>query len=80
MATISGISTTGTISAPGVGSGLDVNGMVTKLMAVEQRPLTQLATQEAKFQAKLSSLGSISGALSALQTAAQGLTSARTVV
>ena len=80
MATISGISTTGTISAPGVGSGLDVNGMVTKLMTVEQQPLTQLATQEAKFQAKLSSLGSISGALSALQTAAQGLTSASTVV
>ena len=79
MATISGISTTGTISAPGVGSGLDVNGMVTKLMAVEQKPLTQLATQEAKFQAKLSSLGSISGALSALQTAAQALSSASTV-
>jgi flagellar hook-associated protein 2 len=79
MATISGISTTGTISAPGVGSGLDVNGMVSKLMSVEQRPLTQLATQEAKFQAKLSNLGSISGALSALQTAAQGLSSASTV-
>lgn len=79
MATISGISTTGTISAPGVGSGLDVNGMVTKLMAVEQKPLTQLAMQEAKFQAKLSSLGSISGALSALQTAAKALSSASTV-
>ena len=31
------------ISSPGLGSGLDVNGLVTKLMAVEQQPLTALA-------------------------------------
>jgi len=47
-------------------------------MAVEQQPLTLLATQEAKYQAKLSSLGSIKGALSSLQTAAQSLATAGT--
>ncbi len=71
-----GITSTGTLNAPGVGSGLDVKSLITQLMAVEQRPLTQLATQEAKYQAKLSSLGSIKGALSSLQSAAQALVTA----
>ena len=40
---LSGISpTTGTLNAPGVGSGLDVKSLVDQLMAVEQRPLTLL--------------------------------------
>ena len=66
------------ISSPGLGSGLDVNGLVTKLMALEQKPLTALASKEASFQAKLSAFGSLKGALSALQTAAKSLTSANT--
>ncbi len=80
MATLPSISTTGTLNAPGVGSGLDVNGLVTKLMSVEQQPLSRLTTQETKFQASLTALGSINGALSGLQTAALGLTSASAVV
>jgi flagellar hook-associated protein 2 len=74
-----GISTTGTLNAPGVGSGLDVKGLVSQLMAVEQQPLTLLNTQEATFQTKLSSLGSVNGALSSLQSAAQALASASAV-
>lgn len=66
------------ITSPGLGSGLDVNGLVTKLIAVEQQPLAALATKEASFQAKLSAFGSLKGALSSLQTAAQALTSAST--
>jgi flagellar hook-associated protein 2 len=61
------------ISSPGVGSNLDVSGIVSQLMSIEQRPLTTLATKEAKFQAQLSSYGTLKGALSALQSAAQGL-------
>jgi flagellar hook-associated protein 2 len=76
--TLPGISSTGTLSAPGVGSGLDIKGLVSQLMAVEQQPLTQLATQEAKYQAKLSSLGAIKGALASLQSAAQALATAST--
>lgn len=62
-----------TLSSPGIGSGLDINGIVTKLMQVESRPLTALQTKEASYQAKLSAYGSLKGALSALQTAAQAL-------
>jgi flagellar hook-associated protein 2 len=79
VTTVSGTSTTGTLNAPGVGSGLDMAGLVSKLMSVEQKPLTLLDAQEARFQARLTNLGSISGALSSLQTAAQGLTFASTV-
>jgi flagellar hook-associated protein 2 len=67
---------TGTLSAAGVGSGLDVKGMVSQLMTVEQRPMTLLATKEASYQFKLSSLGSVQGSLSALQTTAQSLKTA----
>lgn len=63
------------ISSPGLGSGLDINGLVTKLMALEQQPLKVLAQKEASYQAKLSAFGSLKGALSALQTAAKTLTS-----
>ena len=73
MATLSGISTTGTISAPGVGSGLDVKSIVSQLMAVENRPLTVLASKEASYQAKLSAYGSLKGSLAAFQSAAQAL-------
>lgn len=61
------------ISAPGVGSNLDVNGIVSQLMAVERRPLTLLALRESDFQAKLSAYGTLKGALSAFQTSMQGL-------
>ena len=74
--TLSGIS--GTLNAAGVGSGLDVKSLVSQLMAVEQRPLNLLATREASYYAKLSGLGSVGGALSNLQTAAQSLISAST--
>jgi flagellar hook-associated protein 2 len=67
---------TGTLTAAGVGSGLDVKGMVSQLMTVEQRPMTLLATKEASYQSKLSSLGSVQGSLSALQTVAQSLKTA----
>ena len=61
------------ISSAGLGSNLDVNGIVTQLMALEQAPLTALTKKEAVFQAKISGLGSLKGALSALQTAASAL-------
>lgn len=66
------------ISSPGLGSGLDINGIISKLMAVESMPLTAMASKEASFQAKLSAFGSLKGALSSLQTAAQSLKNAST--
>ena len=62
------------LSSPGIGSNLDINGIVSQLMALEQRPLTALSTKEAKFQAQISALGSLKSAITALQTAASSLT------
>lgn len=61
------------ISSPGIGSNLDINTIVSQLMAVESKPLTALATQEASYQAKLSAFGSLSGALSSFQTTLNGI-------
>ncbi len=63
------------ISSPGIGSGLDVNGIVSQLMAVERQPLAKLDAREASYQAKLSAYGSIKGAMAGFQTALQGLNS-----
>ena len=61
------------ISAPGIGSKLDVNSIITQLMDIERRPLTQLNNREISFQAKLSAFGSIRSALSQFQGAMSGL-------
>ncbi len=63
----------GSILTNGVGSGLDVSGIVTKLVEAEGKPQsTRLDTQEAKAQAKLSALGSLRSALVELSRCAQG--------
>ncbi|HNI72371.1 MAG TPA: flagellar cap protein FliD N-terminal domain-containing protein, partial [Accumulibacter sp.] len=61
------------MSSPGLGSNLDVNSIVSQLMSLEKRPLTAMAKQEANFQAKISALGSLQGAISSVQNAAIGL-------
>lgn len=45
------------ISSPGLGSGLDVNGIVSQLVALERRPIELLTEQKTALQAKLSSFG-----------------------
>lgn len=62
-----------TISSLGVGSGLDLSGIVSSLMAVEAQPLTAMQKKEASFQARISSLGSLKSTLSSLKTAAEAL-------
>ena len=61
------------ISSPGIGSGLDVQSIVSQLVAIEQRPLATLQTQATTLNTQLSSLGTIKGKLSALQDAAAAL-------
>lgn len=61
------------LSSPGIGSNLDVNSIVTQLMALERRPLTQLDSREATYQAQLSAYGSLKGAISTFQTALTSL-------
>src|SRR5262245_65120986 len=64
------------ISAPGIGSNLDINGIVSQLMALERRPLQSLDRKEATFQAQLSAFGTLKGALSTFQSALAGLNDA----
>ena len=61
------------LSSAGIGSGLDVTGMVSKLMAVESLPLTALNQKTASFETQLSAYGSTQSALATLQKAAQAL-------
>jgi flagellar hook-associated protein 2 len=61
------------ISTAGIGSGLDVDTLVSKLMAVETQPLARLSKKEASYQSQLSALGSIKSTLATLQSSAQAL-------
>lgn len=61
------------ISATGIGSGLDVNSLVSQLMAVERRPLDLVSRAGSDLESKLSAFGRISSALSSFQDAAAEL-------
>lgn len=62
------------ISSPGIGSGLDINGLVTQLVALERRPAQiQIDRLRVQTQAKISGLGSLSASLSGLKTAFEAL-------
>lgn len=61
----------GTITSSGVGSGIDIEGLVTKLVSAEgAAKQTQLARQEATTQARISAYGSLKSALAQIQSAA----------
>lgn len=61
------------LSSPGIGSNLDINGIVSQLMSVEQQPLMSISRKEATHQAKLSALGNLKGAMASFQTAVKSL-------
>lgn len=63
------------ISSPGIGSNLDVNSIVSQLMALERRPLSALDRKEASYQAQLTAYGSLKGAISSFQSSLAGLRS-----
>ncbi|MBN3004263.1 flagellar filament capping protein FliD [Chromobacterium alkanivorans] len=54
---------------------LDVQSIVSQLIAVDSQPLTQSQTRVSNYQSQLSSIGQISSALSSLQTAATAMSS-----
>jgi flagellar hook-associated protein 2 len=56
------------ISAPGVGSGLDVASIVNQLMTIERQPLNQLEADKKGLQAQLSSLGQLKSSLTSFQS------------
>lgn len=61
------------ISTAGVGSGLDIESIVSSLMAVEQKPLTLINTQKTAYESKLSAYGTMKSALTSFQTAVSAL-------
>ena len=77
--------TTGLLTAMGVGSGLDVDSLVTSLVNAKKTPQqNQITAQATDANTELSGLGQVSAALSALQSAMASISdgsafSARTV-
>jgi len=64
------------ISSPGIGSGIDVQSIVSQLVALEKAPLTQLEKTASSIKTKISTYGTISSQASALGDAAFKLASA----
>lgn len=62
-----------TISSAGIGSGLDVNSIVTQLMAIERQPLTALQGKATSIQSTVSEYGKIKSAVSTLNDLASKL-------
>ena len=59
-----------TISSPGIGSGLDVNSIISQLMAIERKPLDALVAKQTAIQAQISEYGKLKSAMSAMRDAA----------
>ena len=67
-----------TISSTGIGSGLDVNSIITQLMAIESQPLTALQKKATTIQSTVSEYGKIKSAVSTLNDLAAKLASTTT--
>lgn len=66
------------ISSPGIGSNLDVNSLVTKLLAADSAPLQILNLKESKFKDKVTALGTLNGAVTTLQSSLSSLSNQST--
>ena len=64
------------LSSPGIGSGLNVNSIVSQLMAIERQPIAVLQTSADKLQTQLSAMGKLQSLTSALRDASTPLLSA----
>lgn len=61
------------ITAAGIGSNLDVEGLVSQLMALERRPAARLQSRISGLNADISEYGRLRSEISSLQTAARAL-------
>ena len=67
------------ITATGVGSGLDIDGLVTQLMAAERAPMDRrLLRRESNITSDISALGSLKSALSDFKTSLSSVNSLST--
>lgn len=66
------------LSSPGIGSGLNVNDLVSRLMAAESMPLSRYDTKTAAYQGKITAYGQVSSAVNSFQSALATLNSPNT--
>jgi len=66
------------LSSSGIGSGLDVEGLVSKLMAAEAAPLSNYDKKTAAYNAKVAAYGKVSAAVASFQGALTTLNSPST--
>lgn len=64
------------ITSLGAGSGLDLDSIVNKLVAIESQPLAAIQARQQTVQANISTYGLVQGAVSALRDAARALAGA----
>jgi flagellar hook-associated protein 2 len=63
------------LSVPGIGSGLDIEGIINSLMAVEQIPLQRLQFKAGDYLAQISAYGQLRSAMASFQDSAAALKS-----
>jgi len=66
------------ITSTGIGSGLNVDSIISKLMAVESQPLQTMQQQQSSYQTDLTAFGTLSSALSTFQTSLANLSNPST--
>ena len=64
-----------TVSSAGIGSGLDVNSIITQLMAIERAPLTKLQSKATVINSTVSEYGKLKSAISTLKDLSSQLAS-----
>ncbi|MFB8828976.1 flagellar cap protein FliD N-terminal domain-containing protein [Azotobacter sp. CWF10] len=67
-----------TISSLGVGSGLDLTGLLDQLESAERLKLTPITNQQSVIESKISAFGRLQSSLTSLQTAVKKLDTAST--
>ncbi len=63
-----------TVSSLGVGSGLDLNSILTQMMEIQRQPLYDLQSRQQAIQTQISDYGSLKSAVSTFQDAMDALT------
>lgn len=62
-----------TITSAGVGSGLDIESLIAKLMTAESQPLTKLQTTHASYESQISAYGKLSSAIDTFRSSLSAL-------
>ncbi|MDC7702174.1 flagellar filament capping protein FliD [Vogesella indigofera] len=61
------------LSSSGLGSGMDIDSLVSKLMNIETRPLLKLQQKQQVFESKISAVGQVKSGLASFQAALKAL-------